>query len=78
VTPNIPINNIATIETEKLFTGHTTLLEKVKKAEKRAGTKEKQSKKLESYYQEPKGEKEFKLAPQAHIAMNYGLEDKGQ
>ena len=32
---------------------------------------------MPSYYQEAKGEKEFKLATQAHIAMNYGLEDKG-
>ncbi len=33
ITPNIPINLIATIETEKLFANHESLLKKVKQAE---------------------------------------------
>jgi hypothetical protein len=36
-TPNIPINMIATIETEKLFTNHDSLLKKVQNIESKGG-----------------------------------------
>lgn len=74
---------IATIETEKLFTHHETLLRKVRGFESGGAAgkgKEWKSGKTESSawydYDMQKGEREFRLVPQAHVAMNYGIEDK--
>jgi hypothetical protein len=70
ITPNIPINIIATIETERLFASHELLLKKVKNQEKKdktgalskdkAGFKKSDPSRYD--FEMQKGEKEFKLS----------------
>lgn len=78
-TPNIPINVIATIDAEKLFTDHETLYDKMKNSEKKdkKGADNKSSYKKSQYkYKVAGAEKEFKLATQAHIAHCYSKDDQ--
>lgn len=78
-TPNIPINNISTIDAEKLFANHTLLYDKMKNGEKKkqpdsakGGSKSKSQYK----YKGGTGEKEFKLAHTAHIAHCYSKDEQ--
>lgn len=67
--PNIPLKEICKIDTNKLFTKYDGLLQKIKPQEKsgKDGDKDKEKikKNPQSLYTM---EKNFKLAPQAHIA----------
>ena len=77
ITPNIPINMIATIEVEKLFNGHPSLLRKLKNIDKKE-TKRSDKDHRKRAQLDTDGEKEFKLAQQAHIAMNYAEDASGE
>ena len=77
ITPNIPINMIATIEVERLFNGHPSLIRKLKNIDKKE-TKRSDKDHRKRAQLDTDGEKEFKLAQQAHIAMNYAEDASGE
>ena len=72
-TPNIPINIIARIDTYALFTKHDHLTQKIKPTDSAKNKdKPKDIKKNPGTNIYNMGqEKEFRLCPQAHIAMSY-------
>jgi hypothetical protein len=80
-TPNIPINAISRIDAIKLFANHLTLQAKIhpkaSKAGKSEADKSKAIKKNQNIYNVNE-QQEFKLANQAHIAMNYNPSHQGQ
>lgn len=68
---------ISTIETDKLFANYEVLAKKIVQAEKNKEAKKKTSGTEQNYekYKYTLVDKEFKLANQAHIAMNYGIDE---
>ena len=68
-TPNIPLQEICKIETNKLLTNHENLLSKIKPKETKGGDGDKPK---EGIKKNPQGydymDRSFKLANQAHIA----------
>ena len=85
-TPNIPINMIARIDTYKLFHKHEHLIQKIKPIEKDPKTKDGKGaagkdsikKNNATNIYNIGNDKEFRLAPQAHIAMSYTAGQGGE